>query len=252
MPASPGEDVSAQAMPRPDAIAPVAGSFLASEEAGNVSSLLLLPPGAAWIMTLAHGAGAGMRHENMERIARAMAAVGVATFRYQFPYMERGGKGRDPQRVTLATVRSATAEAQSLAPHLPLLAGGHSFGGRMTSLAAGCVPLPDVLGLVLFAFPLHPAGKPSVHRADHLKQIALPVLLLSGTRDRLADRQLLHQVCRPLKSSITLYEMDGADHSYRVPRRGSSRTVSVFAEMASVVAGWAASRSPPHTVCPAT
>lgn len=215
-----------------------------------MSSLLLLPADAAWMMTLAHGAGAGMRHENMERIARALAAAGIATFRYQFPYMERSGKGRDPQRVSLATVRSAVAQARSLAPDLPLFAAGHSFGGRMTSIAAGCAPLPGVHGLVLFAFPLHPAGKPSVHRADHLQRITVPVLLMSGTRDRLADRQLLHQVCRPLRSNVTLYEMEGADHGYRVPRRGNSRTVSVFAEMASAVSSWAASRIPPLAVCP--
>ena len=226
---------------------PKTGTFFAGDDAGKVSFLVLHPPSAGWMLTLAHGAGAGMRHENMERIAQALAAVGVATFRYRFPFMERGGRGRDPQHLTLATVRSAAASARSMAPDLPLLAGGHSFGGRMTSLAACHAPLPNVAGLVLFAFPLHPAGKPSVHRADHLQEITSPALLLSGTRDRLAKRQLLHQVCRPLRSNITLYEMEGADHGYRVLRRGRTRTFNVFAEMPSAFSKWTASSFPLQT-----
>ncbi len=234
----PGDHASVQPPPEQDAIEVVAGSFLATEEAGSVSSLLLRPAGATWNMALAHGAGAGMRHENMERVAKALAAVGIATFRYQFPIMERGGKGRDPRHVTLNTVRSAVAAARRAAPDLPLLAGGHSFGGRMTSLSASCGPLPDVQGLVLFTFPLHPAGKPSTHRADHLQQVCVPMLMFSGTRDRLADRRLLHQVWRPLRSRITLHEMEGADHSYRLKRRGRSEKACPFEDMAAAVIVW--------------
>ncbi len=242
----PGDYASAQPPSEHGAIAPVAGTFLVTEEAGSVSSLLLRPADAAWIMALAHGAGAGMRHENMERIARALAAAGIATFRYQFPFMERGGRGRDSRRVTLDTVRSAVAGARIAAPDLPLLAGGHSFGGRMTSLAASCSRLPDVQGLVLFAFPLHPAGKPSVHRGAHLRQASVPILMFSGTRDRLANRQLLHQVWRPLGSLITLHEMEGADHSYRLRPRGRPRGADVFVEMASIVSTWTQSRLLPR------
>ncbi len=179
-----------------------------------------------------------MRHDNMQRIAACLAVAGIATFRYQFPFMERGGRSRDPEHTTLATVRSAVQAARHAAPDLPLLAGGHSFGGRMTSLAASEVPLHGVQGLVLFAFPLHPAGKPSSRRADHISRVTIPMLLLSGTRDRLADRRLLAEACCGSRDKVTLYEMVSADHGYRVLRREHTSPADIFEEMAQAVVEW--------------
>lgn len=216
----------------------VASTFVATEEKGEVSSLLIRPPEARWLLALGHGASVGMRHRTMETIAQCLADAGMATFRYQFPYMERGG-GRDSKAVTLATIRAAVAAAHRAAPDLPLLAGGHSFGGRMTSVAAAEAPLDPVRGLVFFAFPLHAPGRPGTERAGHLGDISVPMLFLSGTRDTLAQRPLLQAVCDPLKDRATLHWLDTADHGYKILKRTRQSDEDVFVEMARGVTAWA-------------
>src|SRR5918996_274485 len=165
------------------------------ESVGDVSAILLRPDDAWALYVLAHGAGAGMRHRFMERIAESLASRGMATLRYQFPYIEGGARRPDPPGVLEATVRAAVAKAQELAPELPLVAGGKSMGGRMTSNAMARRPLEGVAGLVFLGFPLHPARQPSVTRAEHLDRVELPMLFLQGTRDDLADLGLMTSVC---------------------------------------------------------
>jgi hypothetical protein len=212
--------------------------FVASPEKGEVSSLLLRPSGARRLLVLGHGAGTDMRHRTLQTTAERLAEAGTATFRYHFPYMERGGGGRDSQAVCLATVRSAVAAAHAAAPDLPLLAGGHSFGGRMTSLAAAEAPLEHVRGLVFFSFPLHPAGKPGTERAEHLSRVSVPMLFLSGTRDALAELDLLRPVCEGLGDRTTLHLLESADHGFKVQKRARQSEEDVFAEMARVVSDW--------------
>src|SRR5213594_2271511 len=171
--------------------------FLATPEKGEVSALLVQPGDVSHSLVLGHGASTNMRHATLETIAERMADAGIATFRYNFPYMEHG-KARDSQEVCTATVRSAVAAAPKAAFALPLLAGGHSFGGRMTSTAASESPLDGVHGLVFFAFPLHQPGRPDTKRAGHLNAVTVPMLFLSGTRDELADLNLLQPVCKKL------------------------------------------------------
>src|ERR1700754_4901532 len=165
---------------------------------GTVSGLWLNPPGAKAALVLAHGAGAGMTHRFMNAIADGLAEIGIATLRFNFPYMERGSKRPDSPAIAADTIRAAVARATSLAPNLPLFAGGKSFGGRMTSMAQANAPLDGVRGLVFFGFPLHPAGKPGVDRADHLRDVKIPLLFLSGTRDALAELPLLKPVVTKL------------------------------------------------------
>jgi predicted alpha/beta-hydrolase family hydrolase len=173
--------------------------------AENVSGLLLLPPGARALYLFAHGAGAGMTHKAMESNAQGLAARGIATLRYQFPYMEKGSRRPDPPRVAHAAVRAAAARAVELAPDLPLFAGGRSFGGRMTSQAQALEPLPHVRGLAFLGFPLHPAGKPGIERAAHLADVAVPMLFVSGGRDALAELDLLKPVVAALGERATLH-----------------------------------------------
>ncbi|MES2460992.1 MAG: alpha/beta family hydrolase, partial [Armatimonadota bacterium] len=154
-------------------------AFIATAEKGEVSSLLLRPEGARALLVLGHGASTDLRHRTLQTIAERLAEANIATFRFNFPYMQRGGGGRDSQAVSLVTVRSAVAAAHAAAPDLLLLAGGHSFGGRMTSLAAAAEPLAQVQGLVFFSFPLHPAGKAGTERAEHLERVSVPILFLS-------------------------------------------------------------------------
>ena len=212
--------------------------FLATPEKGEVSALLVRPGDASRLLVLAHGASTNMRHATLQTIAERMADAGIATFRYNFPYMEHG-KGRDSQEVCTATVRSAVAAAHRAAPDLPLLAGGHSFGGRMTSTAASESPLDGVHGLVFFAFPLHQPGKPDTKRADHLSAVTVPMLFLSGTRDELADRDLLQPVCKKLGNRATLHPLDTADHGFRTLKRSRKSEEDVFVEMARIVREWA-------------
>jgi len=212
--------------------------FLATPNSGEVSALLRCPANPSCLLVLGHGASTNMRHATLQAIADRMAEVGIATFRYNFPYMEHG-RGRDPQQVCTATVRSAVAAAQRAAPGLPLLAGGHSFGGRMTSTAASESPLEGVLGLVFFSFPLHQPGKPDTKRADHLKAVTVPMLFLSGTRDELAYLDLLQPVCAGLGPRATLHLIDTADHGYRIQKRSRRSGEDVFVEMARTVCNWA-------------
>jgi len=212
--------------------------LLATPEKGEVSALLVRPGDASHLLVLGHGASTNMRHATLQTIAERMADAGIATFRYNFPYMEHG-KGRDSREVCTATVRSAVAAAHRAALDLLLLAGGHSFGGRMTSTAASESPLDGVHGLVFFAFPLHQPGKPDTKRADHLSAVTVPMLFLSGTRDELADRDLLQPVCKKLGNRATLHPLDTADHGFRTLKRSRKSEEDVFVEMARIVREWA-------------
>jgi hypothetical protein len=214
--------------------------FAATRSSGNVSALLLRPEDAKWLLVFGHGAGAGMRHEFMEAMAKRLAGHGIATFRYQFPYMEHGGKRPDAKPILLATVRSAVTAALEVAGDLAFLAGGKSMGGRMTSMAAAEAPLPSVRGLVFFGFPLHPAGQPSTERASHLEHVAVPMLFLQGTRDSLADLDLLKPVCRKLGDLATLHIVEGGDHSFNVLRRSGKTGGQVLDELSDTVRQWSA------------
>lgn len=205
--------------------------------AGRVSGILLVPETAFVCLVLAHGAGAGMRHPFMQSVADGLGARGLATLRYQFPYMERGSKRPDPPAVAHAAVRAAVAIAASLAPGMPLLAGGKSFGGRMTSQAQANGPLPGVRGLAFLGFPLHPAGAPSATRAQHLSAIGIPMLFLQGTRDALADRDLLAAAAKRLPSA-TLRLFDDADHSFHVPARSGRTDRDVLDGALDALAAW--------------
>jgi predicted alpha/beta-hydrolase family hydrolase len=204
----------------------------------TVSARLLLPPQARACYILAHGAGAGMTHASMEAIAAGLAGHGIATLRYQFPYMEKGGKRPDPPVVAHAAVRAAVAEAARCCPSLPLIAGGKSFGGRMTSQAQALSPLPGVRGLAFFGFPLHPAGKPSSDRASHLADVRIPMLFLQGTRDALAELSLLEPVVKGLGSRATLHLSEGADHSFHVLKSSGRNDREVMAELLDAFAAW--------------
>jgi predicted alpha/beta-hydrolase family hydrolase len=203
-----------------------------------VSGLWLQPAKAKACLVLAHGAGAGMAHKSMVALADGLAARGVATLRYQFPYMERGSKRPDPPAVAHAAVRAACAEAARTAGRLPLFAGGKSFGGRMTSQAQALSPLPGVQGLIFFAFPLHPAGKPSVTRADHLYEIAIPMLFLQGTHDALAELKLLQPAVRALGRRAKLVLAADADHSFHVPARTGRKDDAVLGELLDAATAW--------------
>ena len=205
-----------------------------------VSGLLLRPPGASRLYVLAHGAGAGMRHPFLEAIARALAERDVATLRYQFPYMERRASRPDSPAVAAATVRAAAAEAARLAPGLPLVAGGKSFGGRMTSTAQAEEPLPGVRGLVFLGFPLHPPGRPADARAEHLARVQIPMLFLQGTRDDFADLKLLQPVVKRLGDRATLHLVDGGDHSFHVLKRSGRTDAAVMDEITDAIAEWSA------------
>ena len=213
--------------------------FQASRSAGEVSALLVRPDTARWMMVVGHGAGAGMRHHFMEDITAALAAQDIATFRYQFPYVEKGVSRPDPQPVLLATVRSAVDAARAAAGGLPLLAGGKSMGGRMTSLAAAKEALEGVKGIVFFGFPLHPAGAPAIERGEHLARVAAPMLFLQGTRDKLADLDLLRPVIERVGPRATLHIVEGADHGFEVLKRSGRSGAEVLEELAKTAAAWA-------------
>jgi uncharacterized protein len=206
--------------------------------AGSVSALLMRPPTARACYVLAHGAGAGMTHRSMEAIAAGLSERGIATLRYQFPYMEKGSKRPDPPALAHATVRAAVAEAGRCCADLPLMGGGKSFGGRMTSQAQAVSPLAGVRGLAFLGFPLHPAGKPSSDRAKHLAEIDLPMLFLQGTRDALAELSLLEPVVRSLGSLATLHLVKEADHSFHVLARSGRNNREVMDEVLDTFAAW--------------
>ncbi len=214
--------------------------FVASMSSGEVSALLSCPDNAAWLLVFGHGAGVGMRHAFMQGVAERLATHGIASFRYQFPYMENGRRRPDPRPVLMATVRSALSAAREAAGGLPLLAGGKSLGGRMTSMAAADAPLPRVEGLVFFGFPLHAAGEPSSERADHLFRVNVPMLFLQGSRDRLADLKLLEPICSRLGNRADLHVVEDADHSFEVLKRSGRTHAQVLDELARAVATWAA------------
>jgi len=213
--------------------------FVATPEKGEVSALMIRPDDATHQLVLGHGASTNMRHATLQSIAERLAEVGIATFRYNFPYSENG-KGRDGQAVCTQTIRSAVAAAHDAVPELPLLAGGHSFSARMTSTAASESPIEGVRGLIFFSFPLHLAGKPETKRADHLADVTVPMLFLSGTRDELAGLELLKPVCEKLGSRATLHLLDTADHGYKVLKKTRTSPEDVFVEMACAVRDWAA------------
>jgi hypothetical protein len=208
---------------------------------GVVSALLERPPDAWLLYVLAHGAGAGMRHSFLGSISAALAARGVATLRYQFPYMEAGSRRPDPPAVAEATVRAAVSHGAAAAPDLPLLAGGKSFGGRMTSGAAASA-LPGVRGLAFLGFPLHPPGRPGTRRGDHLVRVDLPMLFLQGTRDQFAQTDLITGVCQRLGSRATLHPVEGGDHSFSVPKSSGRTPAAVLDELADTLVQWVRSR----------
>jgi len=208
--------------------------FSAGPGKGDVSAIMTRPENAAHLLVLGHGASSNIRTPLMQAIAEALAGEGIATFRYNFPYSENG-RGRDSNAVCIETVRSAVKAAKEAAPELTLLAGGHSFSGRMTTSAASEAPLEGVKGIVLFAFPLHPAAAPDTKRAEHLKNVTVPMLFLSGTRDALGELDLLEPTIRKLGKQSTLHLLQTADHSFKVLKKTRTSKEDVFAEIARVL-----------------
>src|SRR5712672_533004 len=211
----------------------------AVEGAGEVSAILVRPADARWLLVLAHGAGAGMSHPFLEKLAGELASAGVATFRYQFPYMEERRHVPDRAPVAAATVAAAARAAAKVSPELILLAGGKSFGGRMSSQAASQQLLEGVRGLVFFGFPLHPPNKPGTKRAEHLADVQVPMLFLQGTRDTLADLKLLRPICKELSKLATLHVIETADHSFHVLKSSGKSDADVVRELAQTTASWA-------------
>jgi uncharacterized protein len=208
---------------------------------GQVSAVLVRPDDARWLLVLGHGAGAGMRHPFMTALARELAAEKIATFRYQFPYMENRRKAPDRPPTLTATVAAAVRAVHAAAPELPLLAGGKSMGGRMTSTAASEKLIPEVRGLVFFGFPLHPPKQPATKRGDHLAKVEQQMLFLQGTRDDLADLKLLKPICKKLGERATLHIIEGADHSFHVLKSTGKSEAEILRELAHTTAEWAAS-----------
>ena len=207
---------------------------------GPVSALLLRPDNARLLCVIGHGAGAGMRHPFMARVATDLADRGIATFRYQFPYMEAGRRAPDPPRVLEQTVRSAIATAHEQAPDLPLIAGGKSMGGRISSHIAADNPPPELKGLVFLGYPLHAAKQPAVKRAEHLSRIRIPMLFLQGTRDDLADLTLLTPIVTQIGPSATMHIVEGGNHSFKVLKQSGRTDDEVMAELADTIVTWSA------------
>lgn len=212
-------------------------SFLATEEKGEVSAILMRPDDAEYLLVLGHGAGADMRHANMEAIAIAMSEAKIATLRYNFSFKEYG-KGRESQKTSVATVEAAIGFAGELVTDLPLLAGGHSYGGRMTSWAAAEGKIDSVTGLIYFSFPLHAPGKPSKDRANHLKDIKQTMLFLSGDRDTLANTTLLKEVLEELSTKASIHWLETANHGYKTLKRTRINPLTIFQEMSAAVNHW--------------
>ncbi|MEL6254447.1 MAG: alpha/beta family hydrolase [Bacteroidota bacterium] len=211
--------------------------FEAHPDKGEVSSILMMPDNPKALISLGHGAGAGMTHHHMESLVAALAKVGIASFRYNFPYMERG-KGRDSQKVSLATVRNAATQALELSEGLPLLAGGHSFGGRMTSLVASEEAIKGVKGLIFFSFPLHAPGKPGIERAAHLSEISVPMLFVSGDRDTFTQQDLYKGVINDLGEKADLHLIHTAGHGFKYLKRTRTSIENVYEEAARVSHEW--------------
>jgi len=213
-------------------------TFLSTVEKGDVSALLMRQHAASHLLVLGHGASSNMRTPMLTTISERLAEQGVATFRYNFPYSENG-RGRDPNPVCVATIRSAVKAARKAAPDLPLLAGGHSFSGRMTSTAQSEEPLEGVQGLVFFSFPLHPPGRPGTERAEHLYKVEIPMLFLTGTRDDFATDGLLDGVVKELGNLATLHYIDTGDHSFKVLKKSRKTDEDPFVEAATTAKEWA-------------
>ncbi|MEO5857669.1 MAG: alpha/beta family hydrolase [Pyrinomonadaceae bacterium] len=211
--------------------------FTATADKGKVSAILMRPDKATHLLVLGHGASTSMRHATMQRIAEVLAERGIATFRYNFPYSENG-TARNSNKTCIETIRSAVRAAHEVTPDLCLLAGGHSFGGRMTTTAQSEKPLENVKGLILFSFPLHLAGRPDTKRAEHLAPIDIPLLFLSGSRDELAALDLLKPVVAKLGREATLHLLDTANHSYKVLKKTRSSAEDVFDEIARAAQEW--------------
>jgi len=205
---------------------------------GQVSGLLLKPDNAKALYVFAHGAGVGMNHPSMASNAQGLAERGIATLRFQFPYMEKGGGRPDPPGIAHAAIRAAVAKAAELAPELPLFGGGRSYGGRMTSQAQSIAPLPGVRGLVFLGFPLHPAGKPGNERAEHLEQVKIPMLFVSGSRDALAEMHLLQPLVERLGGHATLHVVEGGDHGLKVLVSSGRTSEDAQAEALGAIAQW--------------
>jgi predicted alpha/beta-hydrolase family hydrolase len=212
--------------------------FFTTEKSGIVSGLLLRPANARALLVLAHGAGAGMRHKFMDEIARKLAIFGLATLRYQFPYMEKRIKRPDSEAILTVTVRAAVAAAQKHGAGLPLYAGGKSMGGRMTSLAAATEPLVDVRGLVFFGFPLHAPGKMSAERGEHLLDVKVPMLFIQGSRDALADLNLLKPLCARVGKRAELFVIKGGDHSFHMLKSAGRSDDEVMQDVAVKASNW--------------
>jgi predicted alpha/beta-hydrolase family hydrolase len=220
---------------------PIAGTQkvdIAIGKGTSVSALLVRPANARACFIFAHGAGAGMTHPFMEKVASGLGERGVATLRYQFPYMEKGTKRPDPPAVAHAAVRAAVVEAARMCPGLKLIAGGKSFGGRMTSQAQAIEPLVGVDGLAFLGFPLHPAGKPSSDRAKHLADIKIPMFFVQGSRDTLAEWALIEPVVKSLGASASLHRVEAADHSFHVLARSGRNDGEVLNEILDALAAW--------------
>jgi predicted alpha/beta-hydrolase family hydrolase len=217
--------------------------FVVSEKAGVVSGLLLKPEHALSLLVFAHGAGAGMRHRFIDDLSQKLADLGVATLRYQFPYMEKRIKRPDSEGVLIVAVQAAVAAAEKYSDGLPIFAGGKSMGGRMTSLAAAKGSLGSVRGLIYFGFPLHAPGTPSAERGEHLVDIRLPMLFVQGSRDALADLKLLKPLCADLDGRAELFVVDGGDHSFHALKRSGRSDNKVLDEVAAKTSSWIASRN---------
>jgi predicted alpha/beta-hydrolase family hydrolase len=220
--------------------APIPKALVISvDDATRVSALMQRPAHAKWCFVLAHGAGAGMNHPFMAAVADELAALDIATLRYQFPFAEKKSRRPDPPKLAQATVRAAVDAAHTVAPDLPLIAGGKSFGGRMTSQAQAAEPLRKVRGLAFLGFPLHPPGEPSVARAAHLSQVHIPMLFLQGTRDAFAELALIEPLAKRLGSGATLTLLEDADHSFHVPARTGRSDSQVRTTMLTALSSWA-------------
>jgi len=217
--------------------------FVVSEATGVVSGLLLRPEHAVALLVFAHGAGAGMRHRFIEDLSQKLAELGVATMRYQFPYMEKRVKRPDSEGVLIATVQAALTAAEKYSDGVPIFAGGKSMGGRMTSLALAKASLARVHGLIFFGFPLHAPGAPSAERGKHLADVQVPMLFVQGSRDALADLKLLKPLCADLDGRAELFVIDGGDHSLHMSKRSGRTDTEVLDEVAAKTSSWMAARN---------
>lgn len=213
--------------------------FRVDDAGGTVTGLLARPRGARWLYVLAHGSGAGMRHPFLEAVADRLSKRRIATFRFQFPYMEAGRKRPDAPRLLEKTVSAAVAAGANVAPRLPIFVGGKSLGGRVSSQAAAAGKLQNVRGIAFLGFPLHAPGKPSNKRGDHLREVPLPMLFLQGDRDRLADLTLIRPLCKSLKQRATLHVVAGGDHSFQTLKRSGRESPEVLDEIADAISDWA-------------